>query len=107
MAAAVHGRVWLPGGGRAKQTFVYGEDVGRACLAASDRGRPGHRYLIGGFGSTWRDPFSSAARAGGFPAGGSAPPHAIALLRGLPAPNGTPAGGAPRPRHHAPLLPGH
>ena len=68
MAAMVHGRVWLPGGGRAKQTFVSAEDVGRACLAASDRGRPGHRYLVGGFDSTWRDFLASAARAVGFAA---------------------------------------
>src|SRR2546426_3665462 len=98
MAAAVHGRVWLPGGGRAKQTFVYGEDVGRACLAASDRGRPGHRYLIGGFDSTWRDLVSSAARAGGFAAGGSSLPHDIPYLRALPAETGTPRGGPPLPR---------
>ena len=68
MAAMVHGRVWLPGGGQAKQTFVSAEDVGRACLAASDRGRPGHRYLVGGFDSTWRDFLVSAARAVGFAA---------------------------------------
>ena len=63
MAAAVHRRVWLPAGGRTTQTFVSAEDVGRACLAASDRARPGHRYLIGGFEGTWRDLLLSAARA--------------------------------------------
>src|SRR2546426_6540593 len=98
MAAAVHGRVWLPGGGRAKQTFVYGEDVGRACLAASDRGRPGHRYLIGGFDSPWRDPVSSAARAGGLAAGGSSLPPDIDYLRGRAAATGTPSGGGPSAR---------
>src|SRR5215469_9414821 len=55
LKAAVHGRVRLPGGGRASQTFVAAADVGRACLAASDRGRPGHRYLVGGFDSSWRE----------------------------------------------------
>jgi nucleoside-diphosphate-sugar epimerase len=59
------GRVWLPGGGRAKQTFVSAADVGRACLAASDRGRPGHSYLVGGFDATWRDLLESAIRAVG------------------------------------------
>ena len=49
LESLVKGRVWLPGGGRAKQTFVSAADVGRACLAASDRGRPGHSYLVGGF----------------------------------------------------------
>jgi nucleoside-diphosphate-sugar epimerase len=68
IAAAVHGRVWLPGGGRALQSFVSAEDVGRACLAASYRGRPGHRYLICGFDSTWRELVVSAARAVGFAA---------------------------------------
>jgi len=57
--------VWLPGGGRAKQTFVSADDVGRACLAASDRGRPGHSYLIGGFDASWRELLESAVRAVG------------------------------------------
>jgi nucleoside-diphosphate-sugar epimerase len=65
MGALVKGRVWLPGGGRAKQTFVSAADVGRACLAASDRGRPGHTYLVGGFDSSWRDLLESAIRAVG------------------------------------------
>jgi nucleoside-diphosphate-sugar epimerase len=65
MASLVRGRVWLPGGGRAKQTFVSASDVGRACLAASDRGRPGHTYLVGGFDSTWRELLESAIRAVG------------------------------------------
>src|SRR6202022_3517557 len=59
------GRVWMPGGGRAKQTFVSAADVGRACLAASDRGRPGHTYLVGGFDSSWRELLESAIRAVG------------------------------------------
>ncbi len=65
MGALARGRVWLPGGGRAKQTFVSAADVGRACLAASDRGRPGHSYLVGGFDATWRDLLDSAVRAVG------------------------------------------
>lgn len=65
MGALVRGRVWLPGGGRAKQTFVSADDVGRACLAASDRGRPGHSYLVGGFDASWRDLLESAVRAVG------------------------------------------
>lgn len=94
MAAAVHGRVWLPGGGRAKQTFVSGEDVGRACLAASDRGRPGHRYLIGGFDSTWRDYLLSAARAVGFAADIASIPYDLAYARALAAETVTPQGAA-------------
>jgi nucleoside-diphosphate-sugar epimerase len=85
MAAVVSGRVWLPQGGRAKQTFVAAEDVGRACLAASDRGRPGHRYLIGGFDSTWRDFVISAARAAGFAAEIGSVPYDLAFLRSLAA----------------------
>ncbi|HEY8864362.1 MAG TPA: NAD-dependent epimerase/dehydratase family protein [Candidatus Dormibacteraeota bacterium] len=65
MGALVKGRVWLPGGGRAKQTFVSAADVGRACLAAADRGRPGHAYLVGGFDASWRDLLDSAIRAVG------------------------------------------
>lgn len=65
MGALVTGRLWLPGGGRAPQTFVSAADVGRACLAASDRGRPGHVYLVGGFDSTWRALVESAVRAVG------------------------------------------
>jgi nucleoside-diphosphate-sugar epimerase len=65
MGALARGRVWLPGGGRAKQTFVSADDVGRACLAASDRGRPGHSYLVGGFDASWREILESAVRAVG------------------------------------------
>ncbi len=83
MSAMVHGRVWLPGGGRAKQTFVSADDVGRACLAASDRGRPGHRYLIGGFDSTWRDLLTSAARVVGFAAEIGSIPYDLAFVRAL------------------------
>jgi nucleoside-diphosphate-sugar epimerase len=83
MSSAVQGRVWLPAGGRAKQTFVYGEDVGRACLAASDRGRPGHRYIVGGFDSTWRDYLISTARAVGFAAEVGSIPYDLAHVRAL------------------------
>ncbi|HSS62630.1 MAG TPA: NAD-dependent epimerase/dehydratase family protein [Candidatus Limnocylindrales bacterium] len=83
MSAMLRGRVWLPGGGRAKQTFVAAEDVGRACLAASDRGRPGHRYLVGGFDSTWRDFLISAARSVGFAAEVASIPYDLAYIRAL------------------------
>ena len=83
MSAAVRGRVWLPAGGRATQTFIAADDVGRACLAASDRGRPGHRYLIGGFDSNWRELVTSAARAAGFVADIGAVPFELAYVRAL------------------------
>jgi nucleoside-diphosphate-sugar epimerase len=92
MAGIVHGRVWLPGGGRARQTFVHADDVGRACLAASDRGRPGHRYLIGGFDSTWREVLISAARAVGFAAELASIPYDLAYLRALGVEATTPEG---------------
>jgi nucleoside-diphosphate-sugar epimerase len=83
MESLVKGRVWLPGGGRAKQTFVSAADVGRACLAASDRGRPGHRYLVGGFDASWRDLLESAIRAVGV--GGTVVnlPYDLLYLRAL------------------------
>lgn len=65
MGSLARGRLWLPGGGRAKQTFVSADDVGRACLAASDRGRSGHSYLVGGFDASWRELLESAIRAVG------------------------------------------
>lgn len=83
MGALARGRVWLPGGGRAKQTFVSAADVGRACLAASDRGRPGHSYLVGGFDASWRDLLDSAVRAVGV--GGTVVnlPYDLLYLRAL------------------------
>jgi len=83
LGALARGRVWLPGGGRAKQTFVSGADVGRACLAASDRGRPGHSYLVGGFDSSWRELLGSAVRAVGV--GGTVVnlPYDLLYLRAL------------------------
>ncbi len=101
MAAAVRGRVWLPGGGRAKQTFVSAEDVGRACLAASDRGRPGHRYLVGGFDSTWRDLLVSAARSAGFAADIGSIPYDLAYIRALGVETITPEGAAVWPGIYA------
>jgi nucleoside-diphosphate-sugar epimerase len=83
MASLVRGRLWLPGAGRAQQTFVSASDVGRACLAAADRGRPGHRYLVGGFDSTWRDLLTSAARQIGFAAEIGGIPYDLAYLRSL------------------------
>ncbi len=67
MGSVVRGRVWLPGGGHAPQTFIAATDVGRACLAASDRARPGQSYLVGGFDSNWRSLVESAGRAVGMP----------------------------------------
>ena len=77
------GRLWLPGGGRVKQTFVAAGDVGRACLAAADRGQPGHSYLIGGFDSTWRELLESSARVVGIEAEIGSVPYDLAFLRGL------------------------
>ncbi len=83
MGSLATGRVWLPAGGRAKQTFVSAADVGRACLAAADRGRPGHTYLIGGFDASWRELLESAIRAVGL--GGTIVnlPYDILYLRAL------------------------
>lgn len=100
-SAMPHGRVWLPGGGRAKQTFVSAEDVGRACLAASDRGRPGHRYLVGGFDSTWSDLLVSAARAVGFAAEVVSLPYDLAYVRALAVEAITPQGAAVWPGTYA------
>jgi len=83
MRSLATGRVWLPAGGRAKQTFVSAADVGRACLAAGDRGRPGHTYLVGGFDSSWRELLESAIRAVGL--GGTIVnlPYDVMYLRAL------------------------
>ncbi len=97
MAATVRGRVRLPGGGRAQQTFVAGGDVGRACLAAADRGRPGRRYLVGGFDATWRELVVSAARAAGFAAEVGGVPYDVAYVRALVADMTAPEGGVPWP----------
>ena len=97
VGTAVQGRLWLPGGGRARQTFVAASDVGRACLAASDRGRPGHRYLVGGFDSSWRELVVSAARAVGFAAEISSLPYDLAYFRALGAETVAPEGSAAWP----------
>ena len=92
LAEMMTGRVRLPGGGKATQTFISAEDVGRACLAASDRGRPGHRYLAGGFDSTWREMLVSAARAVGFVAEVGSIPYDLAYVRALGVETMTPPG---------------
>src|SRR6266581_590234 len=83
MAAMARGRVWLPAGGRVMQTFVAAEDVGRACLAAADRGRAGKIYLVGGFDATWRDLLESSARGAGVGADIVSLPYDFAYLRAL------------------------
>jgi nucleoside-diphosphate-sugar epimerase len=83
MASIAQGRVWLPRGGQATQTFVSAADVGRACLAAGDRGRPGRAYLVGGFDSNWHDFLESAARTAGFEAVIQSIPYDLAYLRAL------------------------
>jgi len=85
MGSLAHGRVWLPGGGRVTQTFIAAEDVGRACLAAADRGRPGKSYLVGGFDATWRDLLESCSRAAGVSADIVNLPHDLAYVRALTA----------------------
>ena len=92
MQSLAKGRLWLPGGGRASQTFVSAADVGRACLAASDRGRPGHSYLVGGFDASWRDMLESAARAIGIGADIVAVPYDLVYLRALAVETVTAAG---------------
>ena len=77
------GRVWLPLGGRAEQTFIAASDVARACLAAADRGEPGRTYIIGGFDSTWRSVLESISRAIDVPCEVSSLPYDLAYLRAL------------------------
>jgi 2-alkyl-3-oxoalkanoate reductase len=83
MSSLVRGRLWLPGGGRSLQTFVSAGDVGRACLAAADRGRPGHSYLVTGFDASWRDLVESAARSVGLEPDISSMPYDLAYLKAL------------------------
>jgi nucleoside-diphosphate-sugar epimerase len=83
MQALGRGRLWLPGSGRAAQTFVAAADVGRACLAAADRGRPGHSYLIGGFDATWRDFLELAARTADIRPSITSIPYDLAYIRAL------------------------
>lgn len=99
--ALARGRVWLPHGGRAPQTFVAAADVGRACLAAADRGRPGHSYLVGGFDSTWRALVESAIRAVGV--GGTIVnlPYDLLYLRALAMETFSPSGAVVWPGTYA------
>jgi nucleoside-diphosphate-sugar epimerase len=83
MRSLARGRLWLPGGGRAPQTFISAGDVGRACLAAADRGRPGHSYLVGGFDASWRDLLESTSRAVGIGADIVSVPYDLAYLKAL------------------------
>ena len=92
------GRIWLPLGGRAEQTFIAASDVARACLAAADRGEPGRSYIVGGFDSTWRSVLESISRAVDIPCEVSSLPYDLAYLRALGEEMFTPAG--------APLWPG-
>jgi nucleoside-diphosphate-sugar epimerase len=99
--ALARGRLWLPHGGRAPQTFVAAADVGRACLAAADRGRPGYTYLVGGFDSTWRALVESAIRAVGV--GGTIVnlPYDLLYLRALAMETFSPSGGVVWPGTYA------
>jgi 2-alkyl-3-oxoalkanoate reductase len=83
LRSLARGRLWMPRGGRSLQSFVSAGDVGRACLAAADRGRPGHRYLVAGFDATWRDLVESAARAAGVEANIAGLPYDLAYLKAL------------------------
>ncbi|MDQ6879218.1 MAG: NAD-dependent epimerase/dehydratase family protein [Candidatus Dormibacteraeota bacterium] len=83
MSSVARGRLWLPGGGRARQTFVSAADVGRACLAAADRGRPGHSYLVAGFDASWRDLLESASRSVGLEPDIASLPYDLAYLKAL------------------------
>lgn len=83
MLGLSRGRLWLPGGGRAAQTFIAAADVGRACLAAADRARPGHSYLLAGFDSSWRVFLERAARAVDIPCSIGSLPYDLAYLRAL------------------------
>ncbi len=83
MLGVSRGRLWLPGGGRTMQTFIAAADVGRACLAAADRGRPHHSYVVTGFESSWAEFLELAAHAVGIGCTLGALPYDLAFLRGL------------------------
>jgi nucleoside-diphosphate-sugar epimerase len=83
LRSLARGRLWMPRGGRSLQSFVSAADVGRACLAAADRGRRGHSYLVAGFDATWRDLVEAAARAAGIEANISGLPYDVAYLKAL------------------------
>jgi nucleoside-diphosphate-sugar epimerase len=86
------GRLWLGGGGRAAQSFIAASDVGRACLAAAERGKPGRSYLVAGFDSSWREFLEAAAHALDIPCHVVALPYDLAFLRGLSEQMVTPSG---------------
>ncbi|MDQ6773680.1 MAG: hypothetical protein M3024_11945 [Candidatus Dormibacteraeota bacterium] len=52
----------MPGGGAAERTFLAGPDLGRAFLAAAQRGRSGRAYLLGGFDSSWAELIEALAQ---------------------------------------------
>jgi nucleoside-diphosphate-sugar epimerase len=57
------GRLPLPGGGRARRTFLASADLGQAFHAAALRGQSGAAYLLGGFLGSWWDLLDAAAEA--------------------------------------------
>jgi nucleoside-diphosphate-sugar epimerase len=75
------GRTLLLGGGRAQRSFLAGPDLGRAFLAAGQRGRSGHAYLLGGFTACWRDLFKIVVDAIRLPVRFVDVPYDIAYLR--------------------------
>jgi nucleoside-diphosphate-sugar epimerase len=83
MRSLAGGRLWLPRGGRSLQTFVSASDVGRACLAAAERGRPGHSYLVAGFDASWRELLESAARVARIDTNIISLPYDLAYLKAL------------------------
>jgi nucleoside-diphosphate-sugar epimerase len=94
MGRMAAGRLWLPAGGRTRQTFIAAADVGRACLAAAERGKPGRSYLVAGFESSWRTFLEVAAEALDIPCHVGGLPYDVAFLRGLSAQMLTPSGAA-------------
>jgi nucleoside-diphosphate-sugar epimerase len=92
------GRLWLPAGGTKAQSFVSAADVGRACLAAADRGKPGRSYLVAGFDATWWELLEAATAPLDIPLRINSLPYDLAYLRALGDEILTPAG--------APVWPG-
>ncbi|HET7378886.1 MAG TPA: NAD-dependent epimerase/dehydratase family protein, partial [Gaiellales bacterium] len=76
-------RLWLPAAGRAMQTFIAASDVGRACLAAAERGKPGRSYLLAGFDSSWRVFLELTAQALDVECHIVGVPYDVSFLRGL------------------------
>ncbi len=83
MVELSRGRLWLPAGGTKAQSFVSAADVGRACLAAADRGKPGRSYLVAGFDATWRELLEAATAALDMPLRVGSLPYDLAYLRAL------------------------